>query len=232
MSDDLLDVIQRLCRAVFQALRAYETSRDPCELDYLVYQIDKLYRIVKSLDIYPDETLENLSMSFGLMSQIQEQEHLQTDASYAYVPNVLVTSSRGRPRLDVRTEQLEYLLSMGFTCPRIATAIGVSLSTIRRRMSQSGLSVKALYSTISDNDLNVLAIKIQEHFPNCGYRMMYAHLLQEGHRVPHSRVRETLRHIDPEGVAVRWASTVKRRTYSVPSPLSLWHIDGNHKLRR
>ncbi len=95
-------------------------------------------------------------------------------------------------------------------------------------MTQSGLSVRALYSTISDNQLDILAGKIQAHFPNCGYRMM-AHLLQE---VPHHRVRETLRRIDPEGVAVRWASTVRRRTYSVPSPLSLWQIDGNHKLIR
>ncbi len=145
---------------------------------------------------------------------------------------MITTSSRGRPSLDVSSEQVEYLLSIGFSCPDIASVIGVSLSTIRRRMTQSGLSVRALYSSISDNELDILAGTIQEQFPNCGYRMMYAHLLQEGHRVPHHRVRETLRRIDPEGVAVRWASTVRRRTYSVPSPLSLWHIDGNHKLIR
>ncbi len=76
--------------------------------------------------------------------------------------------------------------------------------------------------------LDILASKIQEHFPNCGYRMMYAHLLQEGHRVPHHRVRETLRRIDPEGVAVRWASTVRPIQCHHHCPLSLWHIDGNH----
>ena len=38
--------------------------------------------------------------------------------------------------------------------------------------------------------------------------------------------------VEPEGVTVRWTSAVQRRKYSVFSPLSLWHLDGNHKLIR
>lgn len=30
----------------------------------------------------------------------------------------------------------------------------------------------------------------------------------------------------------RWKSTTRRRNYNVRYPLSLWHIDGNHKLIR
>lgn len=36
--------------------------------------------------------------------------------------------------------------------------------------------------------------------------------------------------IDPEGVVERLTHTIQRRTYSVPSPNYLWHIDGAHKL--
>ena len=28
----------------------------------------------------------------------------------------------------------------------------------------------------------------------------------------------------------RWATVITRRTYSVPGPNSLWHIDGHHSL--
>ena len=35
-----------------------------------------------------------------------------------------------------------------------------------------------------------------------------------------------------EGVAQRWLALTPRCSYSVPGPLSLWHIDGNHKLVR
>ena len=38
--------------------------------------------------------------------------------------------------------------------------------------------------------------------------------------------------IDPVSGALRWASPIKRRVYSVPHPNALWHVDGNHKLNR
>jgi hypothetical protein len=37
---------------------------------------------------------------------------------------------------------------------------------------------------------------------------------------------EEIARADPEGVALRWAHTVQRRTYSVSGPNALWHIDG------
>ena len=43
-----------------------------------------------------------------------------------------------------------------------------------------------------------------------------------------------MRHVDPEGTILRTLqmNVIQRRVYSVPSPLALWHIDGNHKLIR
>lgn len=40
--------------------------------------------------------------------------------------------------------------------------------------------------------------------------------------------------MDPDGTALRALAnrTLRRRTYSVPAPNSMWHIDGNHKLIR
>lgn len=52
-----------------------------------------------------------------------------------------------------------------------------------------------------------------------------------GHRVTQACIMDAIR-VDPEGVAIRWSSTVQRHKYTVSSPLALWHIDGNHKLIR
>ena len=54
----------------------------------------------------------------------------------------------------------------------------------------------------------------------------------KGHRVQQYRIRESLIRTDPVGMMNRWSLAVRRRKYQVKSPLSLWHIDGNHKLIR
>lgn len=98
-------------------------------------------------------------------------------------------------------------------------------------MTYHGLSVQALYSSITDDDLDMIVLNISDHFPNCGYWLMEGHLLSKGIRVCQSRIRESMHRVDPQGVAIRWAATIRCK-YSVVSPLSLWHIDGNHKLIR
>ena len=61
---------------------------------------------------------------------------------------------------------------------------------------------------------------------------MYGHLISLGIRVPFYRVRELQRRVDPEGSMMRRLNNLRRRSYSVPGPQHLWHIDGNHKLIR
>ena len=96
----------------------------------------------------------------------------------------------GRPRLDIPKEQLEYLLAMGFSGPQISNAVGASLSTIRRRMTQYGLNVGSLYSDITDQELDSVVSQIKVLFPNCGFHMMQGHLFTQGHRVSQAQVRE------------------------------------------
>ncbi len=62
--------------------------------------------------------------------------------------------------------------------------------------------------------------------------MMRALLRAEGLLVTRHRVRVMLSHIDPAAAARRWSTTVARRTYYVPYPNSLWHMDGNMRLIR
>jgi len=141
-------------------------------------------------------------------------------------------SGRGCPKFKITQEQLEHFLQMGFNCHKIAACLGVSLCTIRRRMTDYGLSASGLYSTMSDSDLDETVKTIKIEFPNCGVRMLHGHLRSHGIRVTEERLRSSMHRTDPNGSVVRWATTIQRRRYNVAGPLSLWHIDGNHKLIR
>ena len=88
-----------------------------------------------------------------LLNNIQEHSHQET----GYTPQT-ITSGRGRPKFDTACEQLEHLLELGLNCHTIAACLGVSLGTIHRRMTDYGLSVSSLYSTISDVDLVIMCI--------------------------------------------------------------------------
>ena len=59
-------------------------------------------------------------------------------------------------------------------------------------------------------------------------------LLARGLRIEQSRIRECMRRVNPEGVLQRALELrlIQIRRYHVKGPLSLWHIDGNHKLIR
>ena len=70
----------------------------------------------------------------------------------------------------------------------MCSMLGVSLSTIRRRMKEYGLAIRETYSQISDSDLNSLIQKGNTLFPNAGYRFLSSWLNQQGIRVQESRV--------------------------------------------
>ena len=94
--------------------------------------------------------------------------------------------------------------------------------------------MRMTYSTMTEPELDELIKSIVHEFPNCGYKAMRVHLLSRGVKMQESRVREAMRRSDPEGTVVRTLQlrVTHRRVYSVKAPLSLWHMDGNHKLIR
>ena len=112
--------------------------------------------------------------------------------------------------------------------------LGVSESTVKRRIREYGTSVRQRYSNISDETLDGVVQALMREFPNCGYKRMTGLLLNAGHRIQQTRIRERMRRVNPEGVLLRALElrTVRRRRYQVRGPLALWHIDRHHKLIR
>lgn len=142
------------------------------------------------------------------------------------------TAGPSRPRFDIPSEQLEYLVDHGFTVPQMAPMLGVSTRTVERRLSSYNINIRRQYTILTDSELEGVIWEILQQYPTCGNQQLQGYLVSRGFRVQQSRLRDMHRRIDPEGSIMRRLSVLHRRVYSVPAPRSLYHIDGNHKLVR
>ena len=114
--------------------------------------------------------------------------------------DVVLLGLRGQLAFEISNEQVQFLLRLRFTVPQVARLLGVSIRTIRRRMSGSGISVLHLYTQVSDSTLDQLVRLLVRQHPNAGYRLMQAYLCSQGVRVQEYKVRAALRRVDPQGL--------------------------------
>uniref|UniRef100_A0A671PPR6 Integrase core domain-containing protein n=1 Tax=Sinocyclocheilus anshuiensis TaxID=1608454 RepID=A0A671PPR6_9TELE len=151
-------------------------------------------------------------------------------------PSVTVEAAgtTGRPKMLIEEQRLKEMLHTQLPVPCIATLMGVSRSTVFRRKKEYDLSVRSMYSTINDDELDSLVASIKNDLPNAGYWMVRGRLESMGRRVQWRRVAASMHRVDSLGVISRLSGLgcVVRRVYSVPGPLSLVHVDTNHKLIR
>ena len=224
-------------RRVISDISAYQDGRRiPHDiLDACVMTLELVYRellVVECMYDFTDADAEGCELVRRALEQLKRlQDEVELSITME-APPLVRTGSRGRPRYDVPRQQLLYLVENGFTGPQIAGMLGVSLSTVHRRMSNFGITVGSQYAALTTAKVTTLIREIQLQYPNCGNRLMQGHLLARGYRVQQQRVREAQRMIDPEGSTMRRLQVTNRREYCVAAPRSLWHIDGNHKLIR
>lgn len=225
--DALRRHIVYLSRRIAGQLAEFIEQNDPLMLDSLIYISEQFYRC---LNAYGESTsADTVAEAVTLLLSIQNEfdDFDRNDDVYA-----IRNGRPGRPTCAVSEDQLQHLLEIGLSATRIACLLGVSVRTIRRRMDDIGLYISDLYSTLPDDQLDIMINDILIQFPNTGYRMMMGHLKRHGIRVQQYRIRESLHRIAPASIATRWNTSIARRVYNVKAPLSLWHIDSNHKLIR
>lgn len=217
---------QRICQQ-------FEMHPNQMDLDFLYTRYENLLSILvrcvrNGIFGEIDDILHNMQRVLYLL---QAQS---TQSTHGFRPARIRTGDRGRPHWDISPEQLEYLLEFNFTVKEIARLFCVSYRTIRRRMSEYGLSVRMYYTEITDEELRQVVSDFIRECPDSGIKRVSGFLNSVGLRVQRSRVMETLRTVDPVGTVCRGLgiNIIQRRVYSVPAPMALWHIDGNHKLIR
>jgi len=219
---------QHLGRRILSDISSTIERNDLLMLDSLVFLVEQMYRCIDGCGDY--QTADVVAEAATLLLSVQND--LDDQLEMAESLHVIRTAKPGRPSYFVSEDQLINLLQIGFNVPRISEMLHVSVRTVRRRMEDLDLKVADFYSSIPDHDLDSMVTDVLHLFPNTGYRMMAGHLKKHGIRVTQHRIRESLHRVAPASIASRWSASIARRVYSVRSPLSLWHIDGNHKLIR
>ncbi|KAG9262098.1 hypothetical protein AMEX_G23811, partial [Astyanax mexicanus] len=204
--------------------------RTPLDLDFLEFvcrqELYLLQALSRQVDVSP-EILQALEEVFTMVRQ-------QSDFTAPCTTVESVPGLRGRPKLEIKREQIVEMLQTNLPVSQIARIVGVSTSTFFRRMKEFDLSISESYSPISDEELDTIVTNIKNGMPAAGYRMVRGRLLSMGIRVQWRRIASSMHRVDSVGILCRLArlGCVVRTTYSVPGPLSLMHVDTNHKLIR
>lgn len=203
----------------------------PLDLDYLYFICTNGLVLITShtsREHVPQEVMQCLS---NLCSVLVNR--LDTRRTSLVILNE-IAGLMGRPKIIVSEQHIRRLIEIGLTVPCISKLLGVSTRTIERRMQEFGITVRGTYSQLTDEELDNLVVAIKTTSPHSGYRMMRGHLKALGHRVQWSRVFNSMNRVDSAGVLARMSQLghVVRRSYSVQAPLSLMHLDTNHKLIR
>ena len=85
----------------------------------------------------------------------------------------------GRPKVEINIDDVEFLRSLKFSWERITDIIGVSRSTLMRRIHDEGVVIET-FSNISDEQLDHLVSRVKLQHPYDGERLMIGHLAREG----------------------------------------------------
>ena len=223
----MADAVNRIVReTLLGCVRQLETSNSDCNtIDAIHFRLDWLHGILARY-YYHNTLLVDLIGS--------ARDALTQTCNPLPAPERAFSGSQGRLRFIITKEQLEFLVERHFSTRDMAAMMNVSTRTIEQHMAEFGLSIRATYSDIDDEQLDGIILELVRDFPNTGYRRMTGMLTSRGIRVQQWKMREAMRRVNPAGVMLRALElrTIHRRRYCVPGPLALWHIDGNHKLIR
>ena len=181
----------------------FDAAAFPDFIESIRTRFQSLFRTAMNINAtvtLPESVFEQIAQSIALLDS---QPEIEDGSSTSYHCEVKSTGERGRSRFVITRDQLEYLLANDFSISKIALLLGVSPSTIRRRMAQFGISVADTYTVVSDEQLTEEIRDVKTNHPNSGYRAAWSQLRSKGIKVPVHRVRLLCLRIDPVGVATR-----------------------------
>ncbi|KAK7889111.1 hypothetical protein WMY93_024671 [Mugilogobius chulae] len=167
-----------------------------------------------------------------LAAVIEHLENFQVQPAKTSLETL--SGGMGRPRFRIDEDRLMELLEMNLPLESISNLMNVSTRTLQRRLSEVGLSVRQKYTLLSDEELDEAVEGVKNEMPSAGYRMVRGRLTSMGIHVQWRRLTASMHRVDSLGILSRLVGLgcIVRRTYSVRGPLSLWHVDTNHKLIR
>uniref|UniRef100_A0A8C6NSC1 Integrase core domain-containing protein n=1 Tax=Nothobranchius furzeri TaxID=105023 RepID=A0A8C6NSC1_NOTFU len=211
-------------------LRVEEASRHPLDLHFLHFVCNHELTFIQSLTnqiSIPRDVIMALSNLSELVAAILEEGTVRP------IGTEVVEGITGQQKCMVNKECLQNL-DLDLSIPSISAVMDILKSTVKRALRENDISIKRSYSSISDDQLDDIVGSIKITAPNIGSRMLKGRLRALGHCITWTRIWASLKRVDAFSVVTRATRVgcVVRRSYSVQAPLSLVHVDTNHKLMR
>ena len=235
------NLVRNVNRKIASIQRDISTETDR---DKLKTTLDELITICSCLDSVINEVGEEY---WTAISQRIQQIEVEINDKLQHVLESQVSSSAfslprrvsnrcGRRKIVINRQNLEKLLSIGFSVRSIAKSglLGEKRhrNTLSNFIKEENVSLPT-FSNTSDNELRSIIRGLHQQFPNSGYREMQK-LLKNSIPpllIQRERVRILLKEVDPIGSAQRYLQVIHRRIYSVSTRNALWHLDSHHKIR-
>lgn len=120
----------------------------------------------------------------------------------------LRSGNRGRPKVFVRKEQIQFLRELKLSWTKIASLFGICRRTLYRIRQEYGLMDPYNFTCISNHDLDGQVSRIKQFMPDAGQSMVKGALEGRGIHVSFSRVQESLTRVDPVATTLRWATPI------------------------
>lgn len=227
-------IVSQMRKAVLQISRDWNNNeRTDDDNEGFSVRIERLLSMAGTVQSCYGE-VDGLAGIVQSLSTLYQDLRVMSEKTVREIVSVDISGKPGRPKFDIPSELLHFYLEHNFNASQIAKMLNVSKSTIKRRLKQNDIRISDKYTEINDDDLDISLLAILHEFPNTGYKKMKGYLSAKGLQIQEYRIRESMRRVDPEGVILRGLQSrpILRRKYSVAGPLSLFHMDGNHKLIR
>ena len=87
----------------------------------------------------------------------------------------IICRTVGRPRIPVDLEDVEFLHSLRFSWVQIADILGISQSTLYRRLDEEGICRLTRYTEISGRNLDRVIERVKRAHPDDGERLLRWH---------------------------------------------------------
>ena len=218
-----------LYREIVQYFSSFSGAGNYERLDQLVAHTEELLACCVAMEdpqshpSTPQSDMQLLIVSVCALVSAIENSLLQAIRARARGP--------GRPPLSISEDHILYLFQNDFSLTDMSHMLGCSTRTVHRRLKALGLGRRERYSGMTDAALDVEVLEIHNRHSR-SRKQDCEGIRSQGLLIQRQRIRDSLRRIDPQEHKRGLLELYTEESTEVPSPNSLWHIDGNHKLVR
>ena len=226
LHSDNINILEHFGRRLQDAFDVLNIFKSRCE-DVLASRelINIISDVISQTEMLLNRTEDALSTDREYVMQLLEASSVRMDE---IVDNH--SGDLGRPRCNIEKEELHRLFDIYHSWTKVASTLGVSERTLRRRRAEFGMTIsdssgpRKTYTEISSNDLNTVVKEILDILPDAGETYVIGVLRQRSIHAQRHRIRAEIEEVDPASCSLRRTISIVRRVYNVPDPNSLWYV--------